>query len=105
MKQFLTRFLIAGLLTSSLLVAQTYKIHVVDKVQVGSTQLTPGGYLLEVDGANAVLKDKAGNTIDSKAKVEQTSQKAPETSLEVNTATQQLTAITPGGSRIRVVFE
>jgi hypothetical protein len=107
MTQLFTRFAIAGLLMSPLLLAETYKVRLTDTVQVGQTQLMPGRYLLEVNGSNAVLKDEAGKAIDANAKVEQTNGKASDTSIEVNTAQPpgRLVAVTPRGSHVRVVFQ
>lgn len=101
------RFLVAGLLAGSLLAAETYKVHLSEKVQLGKVELQPGKYLLVVDGSTAVLKDKSGTTIEAKAKVEQTTLKSSVTKIGVSTtqAVQRLESITPEGGRVRVVFE
>ncbi|HTP89565.1 MAG TPA: hypothetical protein VMJ34_21600 [Bryobacteraceae bacterium] len=97
----------AALLAGAVLSAETFKVNITDKVQVGQTQLQPGKYLLEVDGSSAVLKDKSGKAIDAKTKVEQTDKKASETKIGVKTsqATELLESITPKGGRVRVTFE
>jgi len=107
MKHFLKRFLIVGLLAGSLVAAQTYKIELSDKVQVGQTVLKPGKYLLVVDGTSAVLKDKAGSAADVKGKVEQVPQKAAVTFVGISgdQGAKTLNSIIPAGSQIRVVFE
>jgi hypothetical protein len=107
MKRVLTPFLTLGLLAGSLVAAQTYKIQLSDPVHAGQAVLKPGKYLLEVDGSNAVLKDKAGNTIDVKAKVEQTSQKAAVTFVGMSgvDGEKKLDSVIPEGSQVRVVFE
>ena len=107
MRSLSVKLMLAGVLAGSLLSAETYKVRLNDKVQLGQTQLQPGKYLLEVDGANAVLKDKSGKAIEAKAKVEQTNEKASATKIGVSTSagTEQLKSITPSGGRVRVVFE
>jgi len=96
-----------GLLAGSLAAAGTFKFQLSDKVQVGQTQLKPGQYVLDVNGSAAVLKDKAGKTIDAKAKVEQTTSKAAVTtySLSGDPGALKLSSVTPGGEQIRVQFE
>jgi hypothetical protein len=107
MRYLSIQLLLAGVLAGSLLSAATYKVHLAEKVQLGQTQLQPGKYLLEVDGTNAVLKDKSGKTIEAKAKVEQTQRKANVTKIGVNTSqpTVRLESIEPQGASVRVVFE
>ncbi len=102
-----TRFLIVGLLAGTLVAAGTYKFQLSDNVRAGQAELKPGKYLLEVDGSNAVLKDKSGKTIDVKAKVEQTSRKSAVTFIDVNgdQGEKRLGSVTPAGGEVRVVFE
>ena len=85
--------------------AQDYKFELQQKARVGQTQLLPGKYIVSVNGETVVLKDKAGNTIDVKAKVEQTSAKASGTSVRFSQDRQQLTSVSFGGTQTRVIFE
>ena len=64
MRHLFTRILTVGLLAATLAAAGTFKFELTDKVQAGQTQLQPGKYTLAIDGSTAVLKDKAGKTID-----------------------------------------
>ena len=105
MRHLFARILTFALVAGSLVAAETYKIQFPDKVQAGQTQLKPGTYSLDVDGATAVLKDRAGKTIDVKAKVEQTPDKAPETLIGMRGEPRKLGSVTLGGTHIRVVFE
>jgi len=88
------------------LAAETYKFSISEKLQVGQTELQPGRYALVVDGTNATLKDRKGNTIDVKANVEETQNKATATLLGIvrDNGSQKLNSITPGGTSIRVRF-
>jgi len=94
-------------MVGSLFAAETYKFQLSDKVMVGTTELKPGKYLLEVDGANAVLKDKSGKAIEAKAKVEQTPNKANVTFVGItgDAGAKKLGSVIPAGSQVRVVFE
>ena len=87
--------------------AETYKFQLSDKVKAGQTELKPGKYLLEVDGAKAVLKDKSGNAIAVNAKVEQTPNKANVTFVGItgDPGAKKLGSVIPAGSQVRVVFE
>ncbi len=107
MRHLFTLILTLGLLAGSLAAAGTFKFQLSDKVQVGQTQLKPGKYSIDVNGSTAVLKDKAGETIDVKAKVEQTTNKAPVTTYTTSgePGAKKLEAVTFGGSQVRVVFE
>jgi ABC-type phosphate transport system substrate-binding protein len=107
MRHLFTRILTVGLLAATLAAAGTFKFELTDKVQAGQTQLQPGKYTLAIDGSTAVLKDKAGKTIDVKATVEQLPVKAIGTSIGVGGSTdaRKLVSVTPGGTNIRVVFE
>lgn len=103
----MNRVLILGLLAGSLVAAETYKFQLSDKVQVGQTELKPGKYSLEVSGANVVLKDKAGKTIEAKAKVEQTPNKSAVTFVGISgdAGARKLGSVIPAGAQVRVVFE
>ena len=107
MKHLSARLLILGLLAGSLAVAATFKFNLSDSVQAGKTQLQPGKYSLDVTGSTAVLKDKAGKTIDVKAKVEQLTNKAAVTTYSISdeAGAKKLASVTLGGSQLRVVFE
>lgn len=107
MKLIFARLLTVGLLAGSLAFAATFKFQLADPVQAGKTQLKPGTYSLDVSGSAAVLKDKAGKTIDVKAKVEQTASKAPVTTYSISDegGARKLASVTMGGSQLRVVFE
>lgn len=107
MERLFTRLLTVGLLAGSLAMAATFKFQLSDPVQAGKTQLQPGKYSLDVSGQTAVLKDKAGKTIDVKAKVEQTTAKAPVTTYAISdeAGAKKLASVTLGGSQLRVVFE
>ena len=52
-----------------------------------------------------MLKDRAGKTIDVKAKVEQTPDKAPQTLIGMRGEPRSLASVTLGGTNVRVVFE
>ena len=71
MRHLFASILTFALLAGSLAAAETCKFQLSEKVQAGQTQLRPGTYSLIVDGPTAVLKDKAGSTIDVKANIEQ----------------------------------
>jgi hypothetical protein len=103
MRHLFARILTFALLAGSLVAAETYKFQLSEKVQAGQTQLRPGTYSLIVDGSTAVLKDKAGNTINVKANIEQEPKKASETSIGMRG--EQLASVTFRGTHIRVVFE
>jgi len=107
MRHLFTRFLTVGLLAGSLVAAGTYKFELSDKVQAGQTQLQPGKYSLDVNGTTAVLKDKAGKTIDVKSKVEQTPNKSAVTFVGVtgDAGAKKLGSVILAGTQIRVVFE
>jgi len=106
MKRIAFLILTAGLLAFSL-AAETYKFEVTKKVLVGQTQLKPGSYAVDVDGAKALLKDRQGNTIAVTAKVEQLDSKAKTTLLGVSRdgGAEKLQSISFGGTTVRVTFE
>ena len=105
------RTLVIGILAATLLAftaaAETYKFEIADPVKVGKTDLKPGKYAVDVDGDKASLKDKKGNAIDVKAKVEQAQGTAKTTLLGLSrdSGAQKLESVRPGGTSIRVVFE
>ena len=107
MQRLFTRLLTIGLLAGSLAFAATFKFNLPDPVQAGKTKLQPGKYSIDVTGTTAVLKDKAGKTIDVKAKVEQLGAKAAATTFGISdeAGARKLASITLGGSQLRVVFE
>ncbi len=107
MKHLFTRILAIGLLAGSLAAAATFKFNLSDPVQAGKTQLQPGKYSLDVSGQTVVLKDKAGKTIDVKAKVTQNTGKALATTYAITdeAGVRKLASVTLGGSQLRVVFE
>jgi hypothetical protein len=107
MERLFTRLLTVGLLAGSLAMAATYKFNLSDPVLAGKTQLQPGKYSVDVTGQTAVLKDKAGKTIDVKAKVEQLGAKAAATTFGISdeAGARTLASITLGGSQLRVIFE
>ena len=107
MKQFFVRLLTVGMLAGAIATAATYKVQLADRVQAGKSELQPGKYILDVDGTNAVLKDKSGNAIDVTAKVEQLPNKAPVTIIGTTgeAGAKKLASITLGRTQIRVVFE
>jgi len=107
MQRLFTRLLTIGLLAGSLAMAATYKFNLSDPVQAGKTHLQPGKYSIDVNGQTVVLKDKAGKTIDIKAKVEQLGTKALATTFGITDegGAKKLASISLGGSQLRVVFE
>jgi hypothetical protein len=105
MRPLFARILTFALLAGSLVAAETYKFQLLNNVKAGQTQLQPGTYSLDVDGASAVLKDRAGKTIDVTAKVEQTPGKAPQTLIGMRGEPRRLASVTLEGTKIRVVFE
>jgi hypothetical protein len=94
-----------ALLAGSLVAAQTYKFQLPEKVQAGQTQLQAGTYSLILDGSTAVLKDRAGNTIDVKSNIEEEPKKASVTLVGMRSEPRQLASVTLAGTHIRVVFE
>jgi hypothetical protein len=107
MRHLFTRILAAGLLAGSLAAAATFNFELKNKAQAGQTQLQPGKYSLAIDGSTAVLKDKAGKTVDVKAKVEQRADKSAITLLGFSSepGPKKLTSVYLGGTNIRVTFD
>ena len=104
------RTLVIGILAATLLAftaaAETYKFEIADPLKVGQIDLKPGKYAVDVDGDKASLKDRKGNAIDVKAKIEQAQSTAKTTLLGISRENggQKLESVRPGGTSIRVVF-
>jgi hypothetical protein len=97
---------IFGVLGVGLLSAKTFNFTVTSPTTAGSSQLKPGDYKLKVDGSQAVLMDRKGNTLDT-GKVEPADHKFNQTSISSSTASgaNKLESIEFAGSNTKVVFE
>lgn len=105
MSTLLNRIVLVAFICGAVVSAETYKFQLGTAVSIGTTQLKPGRYVLDVNGNTAVLKDKSGKTIDAKTTVE----KAGMTTVTMVGLTgangaSQLKDVTPAKSGIRVVF-
>jgi hypothetical protein len=95
-----------GLLGVGLMSAKTYSFTVNSPTTAGTSQLKPGDYKLKVDGTQAVLMDRKGNTLDT-GKVETADHKFSQTSISSSSANggNKLESIEFAGSNTKVVFE
>ena len=101
------RLTIVALMSVLLASAKSYTINISDPATAGSAQLKAGEYRLKLDGTQVVLIDKAGNQIDTTAKVETAEHKFDQTSISISKAdgANRIISIQLGGSTNRVVFE
>ncbi len=82
--------------------ASTYHVTVAQKAVLGSTELKPGDYKIEVTGDKAVLK-VAGKPCEASVKVETGSQKFSNTMIEVDNQN-HIKAIRVQGTNATLVF-
>jgi len=100
----LTAIALAGVSFAS---AKTYTIRISDTCQAGTVQLQPGEYKVKLEGSKVVLVDSKGRSIEAPAKVEETGQKFPYSSVATSRTEggNRLNWISLGGSKTRIVFE
>lgn len=75
---------------------------------IGSTELKSGDYDIRADGATAVISPRFGKPFTVPAKLETLETKsASKTAVEsvIKDGKKILTSITPGNSKVRIVFE
>lgn len=96
-----------ALLGVSVLSAKTYKFTVLDPSQVGSAQLKPGDYRVQVEGSQVILKDNAGHQIDASARLETYDHKFQQTVILSSDADGQrhINSIELGGTKDKLIFE
>jgi hypothetical protein len=104
MKKYIGLFALLG---ASVLSAKTYRFTVLDPSQVGTVQLKPGDYRVQVEGSQVVLKDSRGHQIDTAATMETLDHKAHQTVILSSNADGQrhITSIEFAGSHEKIVFE
>jgi hypothetical protein len=92
--------------TFALAVAGATTLHIYDPTWVNGTELKPGDYKLDVNGNEATIKH--GKTVlNVPVRVEQTSEKYPETQLRLSTVTGHavLKEIRLGGTDTKLVLQ
>jgi hypothetical protein len=84
----------------------SYHVTISDPTWVGSNQLMPGDYTVEVQGDKAVMKS-GKNVVEVPAKVETETSKYPVTSLHSTTAggKNTLEEIWVGGTKTKIVLK
>ena len=82
--------------------ASTYHVTVAQQAVLGSTQLKPGDYKIEVTGDKAVVK-VAGKPVEADVKVENGDQKFAYTSIELDDS-KHIKAIHVQGTHSTLVF-
>ena len=104
-KQFLTICTTLTLAAVSAGAAQSYKVQIANPAWVGSTELKPGEYRLELEGGKAILKN-GKNIVEVPAKAETSSRKHPMTALTISNREQKpvLREIRIGGTPTTIVF-
>ena len=101
--KLLVAFAIAGL---SLASAKSYEFSLTQPTTVGSTQLQPGTYKMELGDSKVTLTGNKGQTVEAKAKIETVEKKFDRTSIlskKVNGA-DQIDEIHLGGTKTKVEF-
>jgi len=101
------RIALAALLATAALSAKTHKINLPQPAQLGATNLEPGDYKLEIEGASAVLKDKGGKEIAKATKIETVDTKYSRTAFSATKDGDKLkiSAIKVAGTTSKVLFE
>jgi len=86
--------------------ASVHHITIINPEWVGTTQLMPGDYTVQIDGDKAIVK-KGKNVVDVPAKVETMPTKFPTTSLHTRDANgkNELEEIWIGGTNQKVVLK
>jgi hypothetical protein len=101
--RFLVLFACIGLAVAS---ASSYRVNLYQPVMLGSTELAPGEYKVEVVGDKAVIRN---GRVDAQApvKVETTPSKisATSTKLTMDGGKAKLAEISIGGTNTKLVFE
>jgi hypothetical protein len=106
MRTLTKRIALVALMAGAVVSAETYKFQLGAPATVGSTQLKPGHYVLDVNGNNAVLKTKSGKAIDAKTMVEKTDMtRVTMVGIAGDNGASVLKDVTPAKSGIKVVFE
>ena len=103
MRKVLPFFLVAGLAVAS---ARSYTITLFETAMVGTTELKPGDYKLEVDGEKAIIR-QGKVTTESPVKVEEGDAKFAATTVRyVNNADGKvrIQEIRIGGTKTKIVF-
>jgi hypothetical protein len=99
-KKFLIGFAVLGIGIAS--AASEYKIDLPQATHVGSTELKPGKYRLELDGDKAIFKSGKDVVAQSPATVENGKQKYSYTSVSTNAS--NLESISVGGTTMKIVL-
>lgn len=103
LRKVLPFFLVAGLAVAS---ASSYPVKLFSPVTVGTTELKPGDYKLEVNDEKAVLRNGKVQ-IESPVKVEQANTKFETTVVRYVTSTDgksRIQEIRIGGTKTKLVF-
>lgn len=85
----------------------TYRVTLNDAAWVGSTELKPGDYKIEIEGDKAVIKSGKKNVVEVPVKVEKADRKSDTTQVLVRSANnkQEMKEIRIGGTTTRIVLE
>ncbi len=86
--------------------ASSHKVTVYNSVWVGTTELKPGEYNVQVENGKAVFKNKK-DTVEVPAKMETANSKYPFTALNTDTTggKAKLNEIDLGGTNMKIVIE
>ncbi len=103
----MTRFFLAAVLAAGLAIAaDSYSINFAKPVVVGSTEMKPGDYKLELDGNKATLRNKK-NSVEADVTVENAGEKYRLTSSCClgDDGKYHLQEIRVGGTNTKVLFK
>ena len=101
------RLLVIAALSVLIVSAKNYSFSVSDPSKAGTASLKPGEYTVKVDGEQVVVSDKAGNRIETAAKLETADRKFEHTAIATTDAdgVKRIVSIEFGGTRYKLVFD
>ncbi|HWB97977.1 MAG TPA: hypothetical protein VG672_14785 [Bryobacteraceae bacterium] len=101
--KLLVAFAVAGL---SLASAKSYELSLTQPTTIGTTQLQPGTYKMELGASKVTLTGKKGQTVEANAKFETVEKKFDRTAIVSKTVdgTARIDEIHLGGTKTKVEF-
>lgn len=95
------------LLGAALLSAETFKVNLAEPAMIGTNNLQPGNYLLQVEDSKATLTDKKGKVLATATKIESADTKYTRTAFAATKEGDKfrIFAIKVAGTTQKVVFE
>jgi len=101
------RLLVIAAFSVLVVAAKNYSFSVSDPSKAGTATLKPGEYTVKVDGDQVVVSDKAGNRVDTAAKLETADRKFEHTAITTidGDGAKRIVSIEFGGTKYKLVFD